>query len=367
MTEALDALRSRIAAIDRAILDLIHDRLALVRELGVVKDRLDLPVRLYQVEAEVLTRWRELAGQVGLDAELAAGIARRLIEAAILVQEERTGAYQGELRRILVVGGRGAMGSWLAGFFSNQGHRVNIFDVAGPLEGFPSVGALKEGLDGAEVVVLATPLSTGPELYQEISEARPSALVFDIFSLKSHVQELLREGTAQGLRLTSLHPMFGAGVRTLAGRVLAVCDCGNAAAADEAAQLFEETALAITRLPVEEHDALIRYILGLSHLVSILFAQTLQKSGHPYPELGRLSSTTFQRQVRAAREIARENPYLYYEIQHYNAYSPRLFDQLRKNLEEVEQAVFMDDPEPFVRLIRESRGYLPEALPEEMA
>lgn len=114
--------------------------------------------------------------------------------------------------------------------------------------------------------------------------------------------------------MASLHPLFGPEVTTLAGRVIAVLDCGNPGAADDAAALFRDTALTITRLPVEAHDACMQYVLGLSHLVSILFFTTLVRGRRPFDELAAVASTTFYKQAGTAPEVARENPQLYHEI-----------------------------------------------------
>ncbi len=366
MTQRLDQLRAKIAHLDGQILRLVADRLALAREVGAAKRAAGLPVRSFSAEAEVLERFHGLGAAFGLEPRLAERIAHQLIGAAVQVQEETSAVGSEPARRILIVGGAGKMGRWLARFLAGQGHRVATHDPAGPVQGLVSAPDLDSGVREAEVVLLATPLSTGREVLGQVLASEPSGLVADIFSLKSHVLDHVRAAAARGLKVASLHPLFGPDVRTLAGRVLAVCDCGHPAAADEAGALFRDTALTVTRLRVEEHDAYMQYVLGLSHLVAILFFTTLERSGRDFGDLATMASTTFYKEARTAAEVARENPRLYYEIQSLNQHSAELFALVRQSLEAIERAALEGRPDAFIDLIERGRAYFPETLPSEL-
>ncbi|HTK69407.1 MAG TPA: prephenate dehydrogenase dimerization domain-containing protein, partial [Candidatus Eisenbacteria bacterium] len=171
---------------------------------------------------------------------------------------------------------------------------------------------------------------------------------------------------AQGRPVTSLHPLYGPDVRTLSGRTLAVCDCGHAGATEEATALFQDTALTITLIPVERHDEIMQYVLGLSHLVSILFFTTLTESGVPFATLEPMASTTFHKQMRAAASVANESPQLYYEIQKLNRHSAELFERVRDSLAQIEQAVRANGSAPFTGIMNRGRAYFPSVLPQEL-
>lgn len=365
MTDDLATLRERIAALDAELLALVARRLSLAREVGEAKRAAGLPVRSFGTEAEVLARFRDGAAASGLDPVLAERLAHYLIGASVRLQEEAHGPAVEKARRILLVGGAGRMGRWLAAFFLGQGHRVTTLDPGGSVPGCAGATELRPALADADVVVVATPLSAGARALREIFAATPGGLLLDIFSLKSHVLEQLRTAAAH-LRVASIHPMFGPDVQTLAGRVLAVLDCGNTTAADEAAALFADTALTITRLPVEAHDAYMQYVLGLSHLMALLFFTTLARSHRPFDELARVAGTTFYKQARTAAELARENPQLYYEIQKLNRHSKRLFALVKESLGEIERAALDERADAFLRLMETGRAYFPDSLPSEL-
>ena len=367
MAKDLTDLRARIAALDTEIVRLAAERFALVREVGETKRVQGLPVRSFTAEADVIARYRASAKDRGLPEGFAERLALQIIAGAVQLQEESLpGSRPAASRRITIVGGAGKMGRWLAGYFAGQGHEVAIQDPAGEVEGFPSQSNLEEAVRDAEIVVLATPLGSGRAVLQKVLALEPKAVVADIFSLKSHVMDLLRNAAAQGRPVTSLHPLYGPDVRTLSGRTLAVCDCGHAGATEEATALFQDTALTITLIPVERHDEIMQYVLGLSHLVSILFFTTLTESGVPFATLEPMASTTFHKQMRAAASVANESPQLYYEIQKLNRHSAELFERVRDSLAQIEQAVRANGSAPFTGIMNRGREYFPSVLPQEL-
>jgi chorismate mutase / prephenate dehydrogenase len=366
VTARLDELRARIADVDASLVNLVAARLALAREVGDAKRAAGLPVRNYATESEVLARFHALAAQAGLDDRLAERFSQLLIGEAVRTQESDIAAGGSPGQRILIVGGAGKIGRWLADFFASQGHGVTTLDPAGSVPGFPAATDLSAAVRDADAVILTTPLAVGHDVLGRILALEPRALVADAFSLKSHVLDLLEGAGRRGQRVASIHPLFGPGARTLSGRVMAVCDCGNRNAADDAAALFTDTALTITRIPVAVHDELMQYVLGLSHLVAILFFTTLARSGRSYADLSQVASTTYLKEARTAAEVARESPGLYYEIQRLNRHSGELFALVRSCLTEIERAALADDATAFSELMRAGLTFFPESLPAEL-
>jgi len=70
MTESIEELREKINAIDRDLLELISKRVQIAKKIGEVKKEKGLPVVDYKRELEVVNRGKQLAEQLGLDAEL---------------------------------------------------------------------------------------------------------------------------------------------------------------------------------------------------------------------------------------------------------------------------------------------------------
>ncbi len=348
----LSALRERIAQIDEQILSLIGERLETAVAVAEAKRSGRIPVRNFQVEVEVLARARRAARQKGFDEELAQRVLRELIEASVSTQSQHNMTPSERQQRVLVVGGGGRMGRWLGQFFADQGHQVAVTDPS-----WENSLPLREGVAGAEVVALATPLLATPPILREVLALPQRPLVFDICSLKGELIPILREAAGQGHRVTSLHPMFGPGPAVLSGQTLLVCDAGHAEATRQARALFSHSALSLCDLPIEEHDRVMSVVLGMSHAVNLIFALALARFGLPLEQLGRLASSTFARQIQTTAQVAGENPSLYHQIQFLNQHTDGVYQALGSALADFKAAATCVDEGQFIGLMEECRQF----------
>jgi chorismate mutase/prephenate dehydrogenase len=110
--------------------------------------------------------------------------------------------------------------------------------------------------------------------------------------------------------------------------------------------------VSLVEMDIDEHDRAIAYILGLSHALNIAFFNVLADSGETLARLMELSSTTFDRQMAVALQVASENPYLYYEIQALNEFGGEPLRALREAAARLEATVASADEEGFVDLMR---------------
>jgi chorismate mutase/prephenate dehydrogenase len=85
----LETLRKQIRAADEAILANIARRLEAAQRIGAVKRRHGLPLRNYDVEAQVIRDARALCKRFHIDQELGEEVMRTLIRAAVQAQEKR--------------------------------------------------------------------------------------------------------------------------------------------------------------------------------------------------------------------------------------------------------------------------------------
>jgi chorismate mutase len=357
----LPELRQRVGELDKQILRLIAERLETTKSIGEIKQKQGLPIRDFRVEVQVLKRARERAREVGLDERVAEEIAERLMNAAVQTQAELPPLVQSGPRKwVHVVGGHGRMGHWLTRFFESQGHRISITDPSdGPFSEFNIT--LKEAAAQADVIVLATTLSATKPVFEELlTHIAPGnePLIFDIASLKADLVTSLREATAAGRRVASLHPMFAPGTVLLSGRAVLVCDAGNREATDEARSLFADTALGLYEVALEEHDKLMTVVLGMSHLINLIFGRAVSRSNFSFDLLGKVASTTFSKQIKTSAEVAEENPFLYHEIQYFNKYTDQMLEDLNQSLAEFCEAARAEDGERFHALMKETSRYL---------
>jgi chorismate mutase/prephenate dehydrogenase len=318
----LDELRAKLAELDAEILDLVARRQAIVTEIGRSKASAGRPTRDHAQEKDVIQRSRRNAESLGLEPDLAEHMMLLLIRASLAAQE-RDRVHElgrGDGRRVLVIGGAGKMGSWLARFLASQNFDVEIADPA-PSDGtLPRIPDWRESPLDQDIIVVATPLRLSSGILEALAARRPQGVVFDIGSLKTPLRPGLEALVEAGVAVTSIHPMFGPDTDMLSGRHVVFVDVGVASATAQVRELFASTMVVQVDMDLESHDRLVAYILGLSHALNIAFFTALAESGEAAPRLAKLSSTTFDAQLELARRVAGENPHLYYEIQSLNDY-----------------------------------------------
>ncbi len=356
----LTLLRQRLDAIDAQLLGLIAERQAISGDIAQVKQATGMATRDYAREREVLLGARTRATEAGVSPELAEQLMRLLIRSSLTRQEQSTVAARGTGtgRRALVIGGAGKMGRWFVEFLLSQGFAVEVSDPEGAPPGSRDIGDFRTAELSHDFVVVATPLGIADAVLRDLVGCAPTGVVFDIGSLKSPLRESLRDLVAAGVRVTSLHPMFGPNTELLSGRHVIFVDLGNATALAEARALFAPTMAEQVVMDLDEHDRLVAYVLGLSHAVNIAFFSALADSGEAAPRLARLSSTTFDAQLEVASRVAEESPELYYEIQRLNDHGLESLDALDRAVGELRRTIRDGDQAAFESLMLRGRDYL---------
>jgi chorismate mutase/prephenate dehydrogenase len=259
-------------------------------------------------------------------------------------------------KKITVVGGSGKMGGWIAKFLAQRGHEILVNDIVSSTI-YPFENNLRRAISNAEVVVVAAPISDAPEILKSVLALKPKGLVFDLSSIKEPVVKLLRGAAQKGARVCSVHPMFGPDAESMLERNLLLCDCGSPEAIEETKELFASAGASISVMPIEEHDELIAYVLGMSHALNIAFFEALANSGHSFEELRMAGSTTFDMQVANSQRVAKEDPEMYYEIQHLNPHSAGALDRLLEAMGEVRSAAKDKESDEFVRIMEKGKEY----------
>lgn len=356
---SLQSLRDRLNAVDRHILELAAERRRIVADIGRTKLESGTGTRDFDREKQVIEGGRAHARELELPEDLAEEILQTLIRSSLTQQESAriSASNKGADRRALIIGGNGQMGRWFARFMASQGFAVDIADPTGVPDGFSALNDWQTADLDHDIIVVATPLAVSREVLNSLLQIRPPGLIFDIASLKSPLREPLRRLADAGLRVTSLHPMFGPDTELLSDRHIIFVDLGEAQATADARALFESTMARQVAMSLEDHDRLVAYILGLSHALNIAFFTALSESGEAADALADLSSTTFDAQLDVSRKVASENPHLYFEIQALNDYRAAPLRALSDAVNRLIDVVDSNDEAAFVRMMERGRRY----------
>jgi chorismate mutase/prephenate dehydrogenase len=323
-------------------------------EIGMVKEKDGLGVRDRGREKKVKARFLSEGKSLGLDPAFSEMLSEVLMSRAVDVQLK---GESKDLRgkRALVVGGSGRMGAWLCRRLSNRGAAVEVWDPRRSLPGYRNVKDLERAVGSADIIVVSSPPGTCPDDLRSVLDLSPRGLVFDICSVKAHIGEQLRSATREGMKVTSVHPMFGPNVPSPRGRTVIVCDCGSRRANKEAETLFRDAGGKVFRSTLERHDQLMAYVLGLPHASILMFGSVVSGSSIGLRELVKAEGPSFERMLGAATEMSTESVRVYHDIQALNPATKKMFKELERALSAVEQASMAKDPAKF-RQIMDSIG-----------
>ena len=355
----LDELRRHLDDLDRRLLELIAERQRTGREIARVKRSTGRGTRDYAREREVILAARANAARAGVPPDTAEELMRLLIRSSLTTQEQASVAALGggAGQRVLVIGGSGKIGGWFVQFLASQGFDVEIADPVPAAAGLRQIADWRTSPLDHDFIVVATPLGLTGRILGELAARRPRGVIFDVGSLKSPLRAGHDALRAAGLKVTSLHPMFGPNTELLSGRHVIFIDLGHAEALAAARALFASTMAEQVVMGPDEHDRLIAYVLGLSHALNIAFITALIASGESAPRLVEMSSTTFDAQFDVASAVSEDSPELYFEIQRLNDFGAESLDALARAVDAVRDAVANNDLERFRALMLQGYEY----------
>lgn len=353
----LDALRNNLDKIDEQIIGLLAERQMNVDAIGSVKLSTKSPTRDYQREKQVIDNIRNYAISKKVDPEIAKQIFSLIIRTSLEKQENQkinTSGYGSE-KSALVIGGNGKMGQWFVRFLSNQGFKVDISDinndVADNIDYHTS--ELKH-----DFIIVAAPIAASAKIIKDLATLKPQGIVLDVGSIKSPLKLPLMQLVDSGCKVVSIHPMFGPDIKLLSNKHVIFIDLGDTESVLKVKQLFQPTMVEQIDMQLEDHDRLVAYILGLSHVINIAFMSVLSESGEAAETLSQLSSTTFDAQLSIGENVVSENPHLYFEIQKLNNYSKSTLNALGDAVQRIITVVNNNQEQAFVNIMKKAQNYM---------
>jgi prephenate dehydrogenase len=224
--------------------------------------------------------------------------------------------------KIAIIGGSGKMGRWFANFLLKDGYEVVI---TGRNEGKLLEAKRQLGVDAAtnveaakqaEVIIISVPVDNFEEVVEQICPyTHPEQVIIDITSIKAFPVEIMHKHIKRGLVLGA-HPMFGPGARGIANQsfVLTPTNEEETALAQKIREYLETRGARATLMNPDEHDEMMAVILGLSHFIAIVSADTLL-SFDKLKQMRAIGGSTFKLLLTLAEGVISEDPEFYTSLQ----------------------------------------------------
>ena len=261
------------------------------------------------------------------------------------------------MKKITIIGAGGQMGQWFAKYFSSQGFEVTGYDSENKVSGkdIKISESLVGGILKADYVVLCTPTRRTPEIIRLIAkEMKRDTYLIEISSEKSKVVSSLSKMPAK-INPICIHPMFGPGTKTIKGQNIISVPIKDAKKELTVTKALFEGANFVT-IDAAEHDKKIAVILGLTHLMNLVFANIISKD-EKMNLTEKMSGTTFRVQKTLAESIMTESPELIETIIA-NPEIRRVAEELWKDIGRLLTAVQESKTEEVINYIKECQERL---------
>ncbi|AXH95939.1 bifunctional chorismate mutase/prephenate dehydrogenase [Ornithinimicrobium avium] len=307
MTDPLAALRAQIDDVDGQIIELLARRLELVTQVGEVKGRHGLPIYAPERERAMIAAKRAVAHERGVPPDLVEDVLRRCMREAYGHEKNMGFTRQApHLGPVVVVGGRGRMGSLFGRLLTLSGYDVRV------VERDDTPAQVADAVADAGLVLVSVPIHETVAVLRSLPPLPTDCLLVDLTSTKREAMAAMLEvhpGPVLGL-----HPMFGPDVDSLAKQVVAVVPGRDAEAS---AWLVEQMRLWGARLhevSAEDHDQLMGLIQALRHFSTFVYGWHLAHEDHDLSELLALSSPIYRLELVMVGRLFAQDAELYYDI-----------------------------------------------------
>jgi prephenate dehydrogenase len=224
--------------------------------------------------------------------------------------------------KIAIIGGAGKMGRWLAQMLRQDGQEVILADcqktalLAAQEELKLDIATSQEAVKAADAVIISVNIDNFEKVVQEIAPVvSPEQMVLDITSIKAAPVAAMHQYLPRATILGT-HPLFGPGARSLASQnfVLTPTNEKENMLAEKVLLYLKERGARVTLMTPQKHDEMMSVVLGLSHFISIVAADTLMDIGK-LPEMKAIGGSTYRVLTTLVESVVSEDPELYATLQ----------------------------------------------------
>jgi prephenate dehydrogenase len=266
--------------------------------------------------------------------------------------------------KIAIIGGAGKMGHWLARFLVQNGFEIILadrnktkLDVACHELGVMKA-TTKNAIKESDIILFSVPIEQFESIIKEASNfIRAGQTVIDVTSIKVEPVKIMHKHIKNGTILGS-HPLFGPGARDIVNLniVLTPTDKNEDALAQKVKEYLEEHKANITIMTPEEHDEMMAVILGLSHYVALIVADTL--SDFNTKILDNIGGITYKLLLTLVHSVISEDPDFYGTLQMSLPKLSQLQDKLIDKAELWSEMVRKKDKDGFTRRMKRLKKIL---------
>ncbi|WP_414865703.1 prephenate dehydrogenase dimerization domain-containing protein [Pseudomonas sp. IT-P12] len=269
---------------------------------------------------------------------------------------------------ILILGGAGMVGSFIAKIFEKSGNALTVIDLVPPRTSINHhvMNVLSipdkepELLETATIIVFALPEDVAISGLERLVGKAPSVrTIVNTCSVQTTFQcrteKLFPEVASVGI-----NPMF-APTLDCTDRPVVLCERTESEVGNHFAALLQEHAMRVMRLLPNEHDRVMAVCQALPHAAILAFSFALERSGCNMDTVQALAPPPMKTMLSLAARVLQNAPAIYWDIQKYNNAAQHQRDELSAGLGLLNQLCGGDMSEAFAEKLngvqRKMGGY----------
>lgn len=301
----LDGLRVQIDSIDSQMVALLAQRAKLTAQVGQYKSQVGLPIYVPEREAELINKRRQQAEQQGVSPVLVEDLLRRIMRESYHTQNVTYLCTKPAIKKIVVVGGAGALGRIFVDMFKRSGYAVDVLEQ----RDWPNASEI---FKDAGLVMVAVPIKLTETIIAKLDNLPADCVLVDITSTKQKpLAAMLKAHTGPVL---GLHPMFGPDVSSLVKQVVVVCHGRDADKYQWLLQQIRIWGAMVQEVDAQEHDDAMVFIQVMRHFCSFVFGAHLAGENPNLKQLIALSSPIYRLELAMVGRLFAQDPALYADI-----------------------------------------------------
>lgn len=336
----LDNLRVQIDSLDSQLVDLLAQRSALTRQVGEYKSKIGMPIYVPSREAELIAKRRAEAEQQGVPPTLVEDLLRRIMRESYITQHKQYLCVNPDIKKIVVIGGAGALGRIFVDMFERSGYPVAILEQ----KDWPNASEI---LGDAGLVIVAVPIKLTVDIIAQLDGLPETCILADITSTKHKPLEAMLK--AHKGPVVGLHPMFGPDVQSLVKQVVVVCDGRDEGAYQWLIKQMQCWGASLHQSSAKQHDDAMAFIQVMRHFSSFVYGAHLAGEDPDLKQLVAFSSPIYRLELAMVGRLFAQDPELYADIIFNNVESIGLLKRFRDRFDAALQLLESGNKGEFVK------------------
>lgn len=343
--QQLSSLREKIDDIDSELVELLARRRVVTTKVGELKSKVGMPIFAPEREAQLLTKRRQQASDVGVCPDLIEDVLRRLMRDSY-VSQDASGyrCVNSECRKVVIIGGKGQLGHVFVDLFQRSNYQVAVLEK----DDWQQSDVI---LNDASLVIVAVPIRLTTKIIQKLNNLPEDCILADITSVKeAPLYEMLKVHSGPVL---GLHPMFGPDVAGLIKQTIIVCDGRGKNDYQWLLEQFEVWGAKIYPVEASSHDQAMSMVQVMRHFSTIAYGYHLMTEGADISQLVEMSSPIYRLELIMVGRLFAQDPILYTDIIFANQDNVAMMKRFAYRFLELLEDVEMSDKAAFVKMFNQ--------------